>query len=92
MFKNGLCTVYPRISYVTNNGFDGSGTHSNKSEESHYFAKLKDNTGDCRFEKLEADTSLEIEAARFPRQGFVANCKYLIKRLYIRLNDIKMGY
>lgn len=92
LLQKGLCTVYPSKSYVTNNGFDGTGTHSNKSEENLYFAKLSDHPEICRFEELEPNLELEIEAAAFPRKGMKANLKYLAKRLYIRLTDIKMGY
>lgn len=91
LLKKGLCTVYPASSYVTNNGFDGSGTHSNKSEEDMYFAELSDHPDICNFENLEPDIDLEIEAARFPREGLKANIKYILKRLYVRLYDIKMG-
>ncbi len=92
LLKKDLLTVYPATSYVTNAGFDGSGTHSNKSEEDHYFSALADKEGDIVFEAYEVDTMLERQAAVFPRKGFKACIKYYLKRCYVLLYDIKRSF
>lgn len=89
LLKKDLWTVYPRYSLVTNNGFDGSGTHSNKSEESHYFAELVKVDHDIIFENLSPDVLLEKQAAVFPRKGFKAGVKYWLKRIYVLFFDLK---
>lgn len=88
LLKRDLLTVYPRNSYVTNAGFDGSGTHSNKNEETHYFNTLVTDERQCKFEDLMPDTSLEREAARFPRKGFKLGIKYFLKRIYVMIFDV----
>ena len=85
LLKNNLLTVYPSHSFVTNAGFDGSGTHSNKSEDSHYFTALADYTGSITFENLDPDQSKEKQAAAFPRKGLKAGIKYRLKRVYVQL-------
>ncbi len=92
LLKNDLKTVYPSSSYVTNAGFDGSGTHSNKSEENHYFSALTDKKGDIVFENLDANAVLEKEAAVFPRKGLKAFIKYYLKRCYVLLYDVKRSF
>ncbi len=87
LLKENLWTVYPRYSYVTNAGFDGSGTHSNKSEENHFFTTLKEQQS-CRFEELLPDKRLEHDAARFPRKGFKQGSKYYLKRCYVKIFDL----
>lgn len=89
LLKNDLWTVYPKCSLVTNDGFDGSGTHSNKSEESHYFAGLRKVDHDIVFENLMPDMALEKQAAVFPRKGVKAGIKYWLKRIYVLLFDLK---
>jgi len=89
LLKRNLWTVYPKESYVTNAGFDGSGTHSSKTEEDHYFTKLATDDKKCSFELFEPDRRLEKEAARFPRKGFGMGAKYYLKRIYVTLFDLK---
>ena len=89
LLRRNLCTVYPTESLVTNAGFDGSGTHSSKSEESQYFTTLSSEIKHFRFEKLEPDKTLEREAAKFPQEGFKAFCKYYLKRCYVKIYDVK---
>ena len=89
LLKENLLTVYPANSYVTNAGFDGSGTHSNKSEEDHYFTALTNKEGSIVFENLEPDMLIEKQAAVFPRKGLKACVKYFLKRCYVLLFDIK---
>ncbi len=92
LLKKDLLTVYPSSSYVTNAGFDGSGTHSNKSEENHYFSSLEDPKGDIVFENIEPDTRFEKQAAVFPKKGINAFIKYYLKRCYVLLYDIKRSF
>lgn len=89
LMKRDLLTVYPTRSYVTNAGFDGSGTHSNKSEENHYFTALATDMKRTRFEELEPNEVFEKEAARFPKNGTKAFFKYYLKRCYVKLFDVK---
>jgi glycosyltransferase involved in cell wall biosynthesis len=89
LLKRGLCTVYPAKSLVTNAGFDGSGTHSSKSEEAQYFTALSNEIKEFRFEDLKPNAALEKEAAAFPRKGIAASCKYILKRCYVKMNDVK---
>ncbi len=89
LFENDLLTVYPRQSYVTNSGFDGSGTHSAESDNNHYFTALSDNLKACRFNNDDPVEAIEREAARFPRTGMQAAVKYYLKRCYVKLYDIK---
>ncbi len=89
LFQNDLWTVYPRRSLVTNNGFDGSGTHSNRSEEEHFFARLEEGEGEFKFEDLKPDKTIERQAAVYPRKGVKAGAKYYLKRVYVRLYDVK---
>ena len=92
LLKNNLLTVYTSSSYVTNAGFDGSGTHSNKSEEEHYFSALIDKKGTIVFENLEPDKALERQAAVLPKKGFKASIKYYLKRCYVLLYDIMRSF
>ena len=87
--KKGLLTIYPKHSLVTNSGFDGSGTHSNKTESNHYFTALSENVSEFRFEYAEPDGIIEKEASQFPRKGAIAAVKYYLKRCYVKLYDIK---
>ncbi len=87
--KKGLLTIYPTRSYVTNSGFDGSGTHSNKTENAHYFTALAEDKAECIFEKVEPISRIEKEAAVFPRKVASACIKYYLKRCYVKLYDIK---
>ena len=89
LLKRDLWTLYPKDSYVTNEGFDGSGTHSNKAEEAHYFTGLTTDDKECCFTVVKLDKALEKEAAGFPRKGFKAGVKYYLKRVYVTLFDLK---
>lgn len=89
LLKEDLLTVYPAISYVTNAGFDGSGTHSNKSEQDHYFTALTTKEGSIVYEDPEPDRLLEKQAAAFPRKGLKGSLKYYLKRCYVLLYDIR---
>ena len=88
LFNNGLLTVYPRYSLVTNAGFDGSGTHSNKAEERLYYSDNSLGDGEIQFKVLTPDRTLEKEAASFPRKGISAGVRYCLKRLYTLGFDI----
>jgi len=92
LLKKDLLTVYPKDSYVTNAGFDGSGTHSNASEDAQYFTPLIEKRENCVFENVAPDTMIEKEAAEFPRKGFKASCKYFLKRCYVKFYDLKRNF
>ena len=88
LLKKDLWTVYPSSSYVTNSGFDGSGTHSNKSDDEHYFAPLTQKHGNIEFTNKMPDELLEKQAATYPRKGLKAGIKYHLKRCYVLMYDI----
>lgn len=88
LLQNDLHTVYPVHSLVTNQGFDGSGTHSNQSEDAHYFTELIVHPEPFRFENVLPNEVLEKQAATFPRHGGKAFVKYYLKRIYVRLFDV----
>lgn len=89
LYKKGLLTIYPKKSLVTNNGFDGSGIHSNKSDEKHYFGSLSDAQKKFTYTEPIPDKRLEKEAATYPRKGLYQGVKYYLKRCYVHLYDIK---
>lgn len=87
LFKQNLWTVYPKESLVSNQGFDGSGTHSNKSDEAIFVRNLNDKKAEIALEKLEPDVDKEKEAARYPIKGGYACVIYVLKRIYCWLNE-----
>lgn len=89
LLQNDLCTVYPKSSLVTNSGFDGSGTHSNQSEENHFFTQLVEHPQEFVYTKDAVREQLAYEAAVFPRKGINAGCKYWMKRCYVKIYDVK---
>ena len=89
LYKRGLYTIYPRESLVTNNGFDGSGVHSNSSDEKHFFTGLSGTIKQFRFVSPKTDPKLEKEAAHYPRKGFKNSIVYYMKRCYVYLYDLK---
>lgn len=54
-----MYTVYPKVSYVQNDGCDGSGTHSGKNEA--YNTKIQGEVKVCRFEKLKIEKRIAKE-------------------------------
>lgn len=50
-YKNNCLTIYPRVSYVDNEGFDGSGTHFGKKSTN--YDTVIEGTKDYKFEKLD---------------------------------------
>ena len=88
LLKEDLWTIYPKSSYVTNTGFDGSGTHSSKSERNHFFTGLK-KQGMPNFKNMRPDIELEKAAAIYPRKGFMRSVKYFFGRCYVRIYDLK---
>ena len=57
-----MYTVYPKVSYVQNDGCDGSGTHSGKNDA--YNTELQEENRECRFEKLKIDRKIAKEFYR----------------------------
>lgn len=90
LLQNDLWTVYPKTSLVVNAGFDGSGSHSNKYEERLYYRPDLEAKSEFKFEQLEPDKKLEKEAAKHPRKGFVNGSVYWLKRLYVKLYNLKL--
>lgn len=54
-----MYTVYPKNSYILNDGCDGSGTHVGATNE--YSTEIKDGASKCRFESLEVDRKIARE-------------------------------
>lgn len=54
-----MYTVYPKHSYLLNDGCDGSGTHVGNTAE--YATDIQKGAGHCRFEHLEIDRRLARE-------------------------------
>lgn len=52
-------TVYPKYSYILNDGCDGSGTHVGNTEE--YSTDIKYGVPECRFERLKIDKKIAKE-------------------------------
>lgn len=91
LLQNDLWTVYPTRSLVTNAGFDGSGTHSNKFEEVLYYRPLEESASDVTFEDLMPDKRFEREAAVHPRKGLVNGAVYYLKRIYVHIFHATRG-
>ena len=56
--KRNMFTVYPKIGLVSNDGFDGTGTHSGKKGPDAIFNEV---SGDVEFEKLDLDKRITRE-------------------------------
>ena len=56
--KRNMLTVYPKIGLVSNDGFDGTGTHSGKKGPDAIFNEAYD---DVEFEKLELNKRITRE-------------------------------
>ncbi len=54
-----MYTVYPRISYLENEGCDGTGTHSGESSEFH--TSFANSILNCKFEKLKIEKKISKE-------------------------------
>lgn len=54
-----MYTVYPKNSYILNDGCDGSGTHVGNTAE--YSTNIQDGVPECRFEQLEIDRKIARE-------------------------------
>ena len=54
-----MYTVYPKNSYILNDGCDGSGTHVGATNE--YSTDISDGVMKCRFEKLDIDKKIARE-------------------------------
>lgn len=54
-----MYTVYPKSSYILNDGCDGSGTHVGKTSE--YQTDISKGAGECRFEKTGIDPKIAKE-------------------------------
>lgn len=54
-----MYTVYPKNSYILNDGCDGSGTHVGTTKE--YSTDISDGTAKCRFERLGIDRKIARE-------------------------------
>lgn len=90
LFKQNLWTIYPRESLVSNQGFDGSGTHSNKSDEALFSRNFKIGTSEISFANYGPNIELEKEAARYPFRGIYAGLLYRLKRMYVWLYEVIM--
>ena len=90
LLKNDLWTVYPKESFVSNAGFDGSGIHSNKSEEVLYYRPLSDDQKEVVFKDVTPNEKLERQAAVHPRRGFVNGSIYWMKRVYVHLFNLRI--
>ena len=55
----GMYTVYPKNSYILNDGCDGSGTHVGATEE--YSTNIEAGVLKCRFERLKIDKKISRE-------------------------------
>ncbi len=58
--KQDMLTVYPRLGLVSNNGFDGSGTHSGKNGYAEVL-NLGEDGNDIQFENLQPDKKITRE-------------------------------
>ncbi|MBQ8858070.1 MAG: sugar transferase [Lachnospiraceae bacterium] len=54
-----MYTVYPKNSYILNDGCDGSGTHVGTTNE--YSTDISDGVSNCKFERLEIDQKIARE-------------------------------
>lgn len=54
-----MYTVYPKHSYILNEGCDGSGTHVGSTEE--YNTEIDQGIGKCNFERLKIDSKISKE-------------------------------
>ena len=85
LYKNNMYTVYPTQTKVSNNGFDGSGTHCVKEEK--YAANPSTPVNDAHMEFIPffENKKLEKECAVYPRNNIL---KYLRDRLKINIKYI----
>lgn len=71
LFDRGYVSVYPSKSLVSNEGFDGSGTHTNNSDEKYddkYTAEINTSNLIIRFdENIEINKAISKASAKFPR-------------------------
>ena len=89
LFRQNLWTVYPKESLVSNQGFDGSGTHSNKSDEAIFVRNIDGRKGEITLESLEPDGIMEKEAAGYPTKGVYPRAMYWLKRWYVWFYNMK---
>lgn len=76
--KQGMPSVYPKISRVANIGFDGSGTHCFASSE--YDTQLNQRETSCKFEVLSLDRRLVKEFRDKYSDTFWKKVKRRLKR------------
>ena len=89
LFSQGLLTVYPTVSRVVNDGFDGSGTHCDDDRSMIGGARNAGSMGvdepdisKIKWEKCEVNSYLEKKYAMFPRRKLVF---YIPQTLYYML-------
>ena len=75
-----MYTVYPKVSYVLNEGCDGTGTHSGSSDE--YDTEIYDSVKKCRFEKLKIEKAISKEFYLKYTDTFAKKVKRKIKKIF----------
>lgn len=88
-FKQKKYTIYPKYSYLSNIGIDGSGVHSayaDKGMAEKYQANISQNPEYIvKFERLNEDRKIRRQFQKHFSNGFISDTKDIIKSLMIRL-------
>lgn len=79
LYKKNLLTIYPTRSLVSNEGFDGSGTHS--GTEKKYFVPLKEDEEPRSYCEAVHNSQIAKQAALYGRPRL-----YWLKRIYVFVN------
>ena len=92
-FRNGMMTVYPKLSYVKNIGNDGSGTHKSTFEKKFNTDLEEEEQFHCTFEILPYNERIRREFRKKYRTGGVlAFCKAKLKFFLIKLGFYKASH
>ena len=84
LFQKGQLSVYPSISQIINDGFDGSGTHISGGFGKGFNSDYSEKSGEFHWEKCEINEELARACARFPRRFFplyvLETVRFMLKR------------
>lgn len=91
LVKNGLLTVYPRYSYITNIGCDESGVHSKSDDAEKMRVDLSKAIENPVLTDVEIDSRIQKILKKHYSYGFVSEMKKLIATVLIVIKERLKG-
>ena len=84
LFQKGQLSLYPSISKVINDGFDGSGTHISGGFGKGFNSDYSESSDEFRWEKCQINEKLARACAKFPRRFLplyvLETVRFMLKR------------